>query len=170
MSRLRLVAVTLCTLAGSAVAAPPGQAHAAFERLAKLDGNWKSQGKDDVVFITWRVIANGAAVLETVSNADHTKVTSVTVYAVEGDELVASHFGSEVLHPRLGLKTHDAGRLRFEVLPADAPKDAKAAHVSAVLLVVKGDDVVTLEWTTSAGGKSVRRALELKREYLDTLK
>jgi hypothetical protein len=165
-------AAALCTLlGGAALAAPPaGQAQAAFERLAKLDGNWKSQAKDDVVFITWRVIANGAAVLETVSNADHTRVNSVTVYAVEGEELVASHFGAEVAHPRLALKVLDGGRLRFEVLGQDAPKDGKAAHVSALLLVVKGEDVVTLDWTTTAAGKGTRRSVELKREYLDTLK
>lgn len=170
--RHQVFAAALCTLvAGAALAAPPaGQAKAAFDRLAKLDGNWKTQAKDDVAFITWRVIASGAAVLETVSNADHTRITSVTVYAVEGDELVASHFGAEVAHPRLALKVADAGRLRFEVLAGDAPKDAKVAHVSALLLVVKGEDVVTLEWTTTAGGKATRRAVELKREYLDTLK
>lgn len=167
MRRALVFATALSSLAAApALAGPPaGQARAAFERLVKLDGNWKSQAKDDVVFVTWRVIANGQAVLETVSNADHTKVTSATVYSVEGDELVASHFGAEAAHPRLVLKAQEAARLRFEA--TDAPK---VAHVSALLLVQKADDVLTVEWTTSAGGKAARRAVDLKREYLDTLK
>lgn len=161
----RRFATLLVLTASVAFAAPAGQARAAFERLTKLDGNWKSQSKDDVVFVTWRVIANGQAVLETVSNADHTKVTSATIYSVEGDELVASHFGAEAAHPRLVLKAQEAGRLRF-----DAADATKAAHVSGLLLVQKADDVVMLEWTTISGGKPTRRAVDLKREYLDTLK
>jgi hypothetical protein len=152
--------------AGAALGAPPvGQAKAAFERLTKLDGSWKSEGKHPV-YVTWRVIAGGAAVLETVSAADRTRLTSATVYAMEGDKLVASHFGDgAAAHPRLMLKAQDATTLRFEVASAEVPKEA---HVASLELVTKGDDVVTLEWA-QAGGKA-RRTVELKREYLDTLK
>ncbi|MEW5742530.1 MAG: hypothetical protein AB1938_26670 [Myxococcota bacterium] len=163
--RLVLVVALSSHLGAAALAGPPaGQAKAAFERLVKLDGTWKSQGKEEAVYVTWRVIAGGSAVLETVSNADKTKVTSATIYSVEGDELVASHFGDgAAAHPRLLLKAQDAAKLRFEV--ADAPK---VAHVASLQLVSKGEDVVTVEWS-QAGGKG-RRAVELKREYLDTLK
>lgn len=164
--RLLIVAASLLVSVPALAAAPAGQGKAAFERLAKLDGNWKSLAKDDVVFVTWRLIAKGSAVLETVSNSDKTQVTSATVYTLDGDELVASHFGEEATRPRLTLKAAEAGRLRFEA----GAEAAKVAHVSAVLLVVKGDDVVSLEWTTTKGGKPSRRAVELKREYLDTLK
>lgn len=161
----RLAAVLVLAASVASAAPPAGQARAAFERLAKLDGNWKSQSKDDVVFVTWRVIANGQAVLETVSNADHTKVTSATIYSVEGDDLVASHYGAEAAHPRLVLKAQEAARLRFEA--TEAPK---TAYVSSLLFVQKADDVLTLEWTTTSGGKATKRAVDVKREYLDTLK
>ncbi|GMU58776.1 MAG: hypothetical protein AMXMBFR34_05390 [Myxococcaceae bacterium] len=167
--RLAVAAASCILVGGAAAAAPPaGQAKAAFERLTKLDGSWRSEGKDAAVHVTWRVIAGGAAVLETVSSADRTRVTSATVYSVEGDELVAHHFGEgAVAHPRLVLKAQEPARLRFEVAPADVPK---AAHAAALLLVVKGDDVVTLEWTLAGGAKAGKRAVDLKREYLDTLK
>lgn len=141
----------LLVAVGMMVAAPPAQE--TFEKLKGLEGNWKAGERDAAKFVSLRVISGGSAVLEMVTGADRTKVTSASVYYVEGGKLVLAHYGTSGV-PKLEAKTN--GKLEFE----------GKGSLSAVTLTPKGDDKLVYE-TVSATGKS---SLELSREYVDTLK
>jgi len=135
---------------------------AAFERVKKLEGSWKTDGKDGAVqYVAIRLVANGSAVLETTTAADRTSVTSVTVYALEGTELVATNHSAGG-QSKLKASTNAGDTLKFDGLT----KDAK---VSGLHFVIK-ESKLRQEWQVREGGKDVKKAIDLLREYVDTLK
>lgn len=149
------------------VSAPPAPApvtdsNALFERLKKLEGSWKTDGKDGPVqYVTIRLVANGTSVLETTTAADRTALTSVTVYAFEGSELFATNHGAG------GGSKLKASAGAGESLKFDG--SAKDARVASLALLVK-DNKLRQEWTTRENGREVKKSLDLLREYVDTLK
>lgn len=138
---------------GLLLSAPPADGAAAFERLKALEGNWKSGEKDAAKYVSLRVISNATAVLEMVTGADRTKVLSAAVYHLEGGKLVLAHYGA-------------AGAPRLEARPGKLEFEAKGGPVTLVTLTPKGDDKLLHETVSSTG----KAALELTREYVDTLK
>jgi hypothetical protein len=157
-----LVALTLSAPPAAAPAAPSVDNTAVFERLKKLEGSWKTDAKDGPVqYVMLRLVAGGSAVLETVTAADRTTVTSVTVYAFEGTELIATIHGPGGMS-RLKVKDADPGTLKFD-------GSSKDARVAAVALVIK-DSKLREEFTTRESGRDVKKSIDLLREYVDTLK
>lgn len=146
----------------AAAPAPSVDANAAFERLKKLEGSWKTDAKDGPVqYVALRLIAAGTAVLETNTAADRTTVTSVTVYSFEGSKLIATHYGSGGTS-KLELSGADAAALKFDGSSRDA-------RVGGLWLVVK-QNKLREEWTMRESGRDVKKAIELLSEYVDTLK
>ena len=157
-----LVFLVALSLAAPPAAAPGVDGNAAFERLKKLEGSWKSDAKEGPVqYVTLRLVASGTAVLETTTAADRTTVTSATVYSFEGTRLVATHYGSGGTS-HLELSGADAGTLKFD-------GSAKDARVAALVLTVKASKL-RQDWTTREGGREVKKGLDLLSEYVDTLK
>lgn len=155
---------SLVFLVALSLSAPPSgslDTNAAFERLKKMEGSWKTDVRDGPVqYVTLRLVGGGTAVLETTTAADRTTITSATIYALEGTRLVATHHGTAGTS-RLELSGSDAAALKF-----DGSKDAR---VSALALVVK-QNKLRQEFTTREAGRDVKKALDLLSEYVDTLK
>lgn len=151
-----------------ALAAPPAPAPAAtvdgaaaFERVKKLEGSWKSDAKEANQYVMVRVVAGGMAVLETVTGPDRTNVTQMTVYALEGQELVATHYGTAGA-TRLKVKAADAQQLVFEPMT----KEPKVLGLSLTLAEGK----LKQDWAVREGYREVKKSVALLREYVDTLK
>lgn len=152
---------SLALLVALSLSAAP-DTNAAFERLKKLEGSWKTDAKDGPVqYVTLRVVANGTAVLETTTAADRTTVTSATIYSFEGTRLIATHHGAGGTS-RLELSGADPAMLKFDA-------NAKDARVSMLALVVK-QNKLRQELTTRESGHDVKKGLDLLSEYVDTLK
>lgn len=145
------------------LAAPPAlDTNAAFERLKKMEGSWKTDAKDGPVqYVTLRLVAAGTAVLETTTAADRTTIVSATIYSFEGSKLVATHHGSGGTS-RLELSGADPAQLKFD-------SSAKDVRVAALALVVK-QSKLRQEFTTRESGRDVKKSLDLLSEYVDTLK
>ena len=145
----------------AAAPAPSVDANAAFERLKKLEGSWKTDAKDGPVqYVSLRVIAGGTAVLETTTAANRTTVTSATIYSLEGPRLIAAHHGAGG-SSRLELSGSDAASLKFE--------GAKEARVATLAMVWK-QNKLRQEFTTRESGREVKKGLDLLSEFVDTLK
>lgn len=145
-----MLLLTIALLAASPAPAPssPVDAATAFERLKKLEGNWKSKE----LAVTFRIIAGGAAVVETVTataGADKSLV-SVSVFRVEAGELVAT----------VDADTH-------QVLKASsASTSAMHFEVKGASLTLSMKDADNLHRESSTRGSKA----DFTREYVDTLK
>lgn len=130
----------------SLAAAPDG--NAAYEKLKTLEGSWKTGSKDAPVFVTLRLVAGGSAVMETTTDAGRSNTTSITVYAIENGELVATR--------------HDAsGASRFKFKDAADGAIHFVDGARALSLTIK-ESKLKLE--------TGKQSLDLLREYVDTLK
>ncbi|GEM_PF-2802784 len=162
--------MTALMLVAALLAATPAPAkvdgRAAFEQLKKLEGNWKAE--KEAASLQLRVIANGSAVLATMTGDDKTKIVMASIYSLDGNELVMSHYDSGN-QPSMKLKTATP-HLRFELVKVTNLTDPKASHMAAVTFVVKDADHLSLEWDNAKAGAVNRIVFPFIREYANTLK
>ena len=163
--------MTALMLVAALLAAPPAvsakvDGRAAFEQPKKLEGNWKAE--KEAASLQLRVIANGSAVLATMTGDDKTKIVMASVYSLDGSELVMAHYDAGN-QPSMKLKTA-LPHLRFELVKVTNLTDPKASHMAAVTFVVKDADNLSLEWENAKGGTVNKIVFPFIREYANTLK
>jgi hypothetical protein len=168
--RRRLAAAFLCSaLAGSAPAVEPGPAadvsaqaaRDAFARIKGLAGRWRgasTRGWTDEVRI--RAIAGGSAVVEDGGGAAegpggaHPGEEMMTVFYLDGDRLMLTHYCVARNHPRLVAREFaDGGRtVVFGFLDAANLASRDQGHMDAMVLRFLGSDRFATRWTWYAQG------------------
>lgn len=89
---------------------PPGPA--VFEELKRLAGTWKSSDTDDPTRVEIKLIAHGSALVETWTMSPARQ--SMTVYTLDGDRLLATHYCPQGNAPRLAFtRTDSSGSHHF---------------------------------------------------------
>lgn len=126
MNRL---AVALLLVPAVASAAPPS-AQAVFDRLKTLAGEWRSTDAANATRVTYRVIANGSALVESWRMSPTRE--SMTVYTMDGERLLATHYCPQGNAPRMQLiGTDDTGASRFFFIDGANLQDPAGAHEHA---------------------------------------
>jgi hypothetical protein len=136
--------------------APPGAqalpasraAAAAFARLRHLAGRWQaesSKGWSDEV--TFEVIARGSAVVQRTAFADHPDETMVTVYYLDGERLLLTHFCEARNQPRLVASETAPERIAFEFLDATNLPSRDHGHMDRAVYSFLDDDHFSSRWT-----------------------
>jgi len=130
-------------------------ATALFERLKGLAGHWKSHGsrgydEESVV----KVIAGGS-VVDVASTGAHPGEEMRTVYHMDRDRLLLTHYCIAKNQPRLVATAYDpsAGTARFEFLDATNLPSRDKGHMDKVELRFLDQDHVIERWTWYANGK-----------------
>jgi hypothetical protein len=161
---LRTTAVVLAAVLSGSAASPgadgpaalgqPGSA-ALFERLKGLAGRWKGQssrrGEEESVV---KVIAGGS-VVDVASSGAHPGEEMRTVYHMDGDRLLLTHYCIAKNQPRLVATAYDpsAGAARFEFLDATNLPSRDKGHMDKVEIRFVDEDHVVERWTWYANGK-----------------
>ena len=158
----RALSIVLCSLAlaaaGRAAEADGApDARAAFERLKQLAGTWQSTAPGKPATTRFEVIAGGSAILEKYSDpnmADGHEM--VTLYHLDGDRLLLTHYCMAKNQPRLRLTAYDpaTGDLRFEFLDATNLPSADAGHMHRARYTVQSADRFTTQWDFVENGKT----------------
>jgi hypothetical protein len=160
MSRLhRLVtfACLACLLLGVPAIAggtEPPDASAAFARLERLAGRWQaksSKGWSDEV--TYEVVARGSAVVQRTAFADHPAETMYTVYHLDGDRLLLTHYCEARNQPRLVLVEAGDDRLAFDFLDATNLPSRDHGHMDRAVFTFLDDDHFSSRWTWFQDGR-----------------
>jgi hypothetical protein len=181
---LRLFAFNLMVLSASLVAtalgagdesekAAPVTAKAAFERLKTLKGDWvhegegcdptgeKEQGWDRVQY---KLTGAGSALVEV--SGPGTKMEMLSVYHLDGEDLVMVHYCPAQNQPRLKLDrgASKPDRLVFAFDGGSNIDPAKDAYISGLTLTFKADSKVDADWQfTQNGTQKEHTTLELTR-------
>lgn len=162
MKRIRIMLLALAVLAtgwtpvAGSEAGDSGGRVESFEALKALEGDWARIGEDGKPAasptITYRVTAGGAALLETVFPG--TSHEMVTLYHLEGDGLVLTHYCIEGNQPHMRLKSHSADQLDFEC-PEGAKLDSEnARHMHSGSFTFLGPDRIKTEWRRLNNGEN----------------
>ena len=127
---------------------------AAFERLKKLAGRWQAQsskGWSDEV--TYEVVARGSAVVQRTAFADHPDETMYTIYHLDGDRLLLTHYCEARNQPRLVLAEAGEDRLAFEFLDATNLPSRNHGHMDRTVFTFLADDRFSSRWTWFQDGR-----------------
>lgn len=138
-----------------AAAATLTPAQAAFERLKKLDGHWSATStKGWTETMTFRTMAAESAVVETSLNA-HPDEAMTTVFHMDGDRLLLTHYCVAKNQPRLmATEFADGGRtVTFTFLDATNLPTRDHGHMDKVVYTFADDDHFTSRWTWFENGK-----------------
>ena len=131
------------------------QAAATFERLKSLSGVWRgrsTKGWEDRVTID--VIAGGSVVRSTSFDA-HPGETMLTLYHMDGDRLMLTHYCVALNQPRMVATRFEEGgnRIAFDFLDATNLPTPGAGHMHSSILRLVDGDRFTSRWTWFQDGE-----------------
>jgi len=156
-------AVSLVSALAAGAAAPPArparpsgdEARAAYERIKGLAGTWEGRStKGWTETLRYQVIAGGSAVLETSFEA-HPGEEMATVFHMDGDRLVLTHYCVAKNQPRLeATSITDGGRtVVFTFKDGGNIPTRDAGHMDSAVLTFDGADRVTSRWSWYESGR-----------------
>lgn len=163
-SRWRKVALgpgLVVVLAAAAVAAEAagqeavqGKAAGALERFKALAGEWKgTNSKGETVSISYEIVAAGSAVLERFVHSAEDPSPMLTVYHLDKDDLMLTHYCMVGNQPRMRAKTLSGDEVAFDFLDATALASPETGHMHRALFRFQGRDRFTTEWTWRENGR-----------------
>jgi hypothetical protein len=137
-----------------AAAQTPRRPDQAFQSLRALVGEWQGRaGNGRSVLVSYRLIANDTVLVETWTMSPTR--TSMTVYHMDGDNLLATHYCPQGNQPRLQYQPELSGdRLEFRFRDSTNLPDANAAHQHAFWVRVDGSETFTRDETYVQDGEA----------------
>ncbi len=161
-------------LAASALPAgqtePQKPAAVAFERVKALAGDWAfhdaaatvNPAEKPGVAVQYRVTSGGSAVIETLFPGQAHEM--ITMYYMDGDDLVLTHYCAMANQPRMALKAFNNDTLVFDFAGGANVDPKKGTHMHDATIVLKGADALHSEWSVFTDGKKVdTKSFELTR-------
>jgi len=160
-------ALAALVLVPAMAGAPSAETKAAFERLKGLSGAWTvTAGSEGAVGseVTYKVTGNGSAVVETLfAGGPH---EMVTVYHLDGDDLVLTHYCAAGNQPRMkAARGGDPNTLAFQFDGGTNFDPKKDMHMHEAVIKFVGPDQVHSEWQSYTGTtKGERATFDMKRK------
>jgi len=149
-SAATLAAIFLITLSVNARAAEPVKAADAFAHLKALAGTWSGHAMTPdgpPASVSYRLTAGGTAVMETLF--DGTEHEMLTIYTLNGNDIVATHFCGAGNQPVMKLdksqSTPDRLVFSFVSVAGDHAKDHPHVHNGVIHFV--GSDQLEATWS-----------------------
>jgi hypothetical protein len=136
--------------------------------LKKLAGEWTgkgSHGEQQIdATVTYKVTGGDSAVVET--HFPGTEHEMITVYTLDGDDLVLTHYCMLGNQPRMKAERGGNGKkLAFKFTGAGNLKSEKDQHMHDMTIEFVDDDHVKSTWTLYQDGKPAEKAtFDLKRK------
>ena len=134
--------------------------HAIFEQLKSLLGEWQGQWEPGSVptTVTYSLTGNGSVLVEDYLVGE---TTMATLYHLDGDDLMLTHYCSAGNQPRMRLSTvsEDQGQVTFDLM--DITNNTTGGYSKRLVVSMLGEDRISLTYTSSRTGKP--SGVELER-------
>lgn len=133
----------------------PEPARAAFDRFKRLEGQWIGEStKGWKETISYKVIAGGTVVVGTSFDA-HPNETMMSMFHLDGDRLMLTHYCVAKNQPRLVATSfeEDGRKITFTFLDATNLPSRDRGHMDKAVFRFIDDDHVTSRWTWYQDGK-----------------
>lgn len=120
LRNITTIAATLVVILSASFVVAESDASKTFDMLKGMEGNWagkNSQGQP--LQVTFRLTAGGSALMSEIhgQNSDkHSPENMVTMFHMDGDRLVMTHYCGAGNQPRLKVISADAKSVSFEFM------------------------------------------------------
>jgi len=156
MKTLSLFIATLLLAAAAFAGTAPANSNdaaAAFDKLKTLAGEWEGNTDQGKVRITYEVISGGNAIVE--HEISEKMPEMLTVYHLDGNRLLLTHYCAAGNQPRMEAKAFDAqtGELRFKFVDATNLINANAGHMHNVTLRLVDNNHLSSQWQFFENGQ-----------------
>jgi len=156
---LAIAALAFLTAAAPVLAgskSDSAKCRAAFERMKTLSGEWRGhigqRNQGDEVTVLYKTVAGGSAVVETLFPG--TPHEMVTVYHLDGDKLVLTHYCAAGNQPKMALtKKSTADALDFDFVGGTNVNARKGRHMHSARIRFESKDAIAAEWDSVNDGK-----------------
>ncbi|MCL4522719.1 MAG: hypothetical protein M1453_02320 [Acidobacteria bacterium] len=141
---LLLVLVVLGLAAAPAKA--QSKAQASFDKLKTLAGDWEGAAGGATSKVSYRVLSNGSVLQETMQNG--TEDPMVTIYHLDGDRLMVTHYCGAGNQPRMVAAPDPAkpNVFAFKFLDATNLTSTQEGHMRDLVLTIVDTDHITQQW------------------------
>lgn len=144
LARIPMLALLAAAVLEAAAPPPPG-----WDRMTSLVGAWKGTAEGKPVSVTYALISNGTALMETL-DGDH-DATMVTMYAPDGAALLATHYCAAGNQPRMrATGSPDAKSLAFEFVDVSNVAGSSGEVMRRLVVTFVDADHFEQAWTSRA--------------------
>jgi hypothetical protein len=133
-----------------------------FDKLKKLEGEWQGVKPDgSKVTATYKVMSGGTAIIETMEPEGEPDM--ITVYHMDGDKLMLTHYCSAGNQPRMIASVTEGGNLDFRFKDATNLKDKSEGHMEGLKIVFTDDGHFNQVWTWSKSDEEMPTTFKYER-------
>lgn len=150
---LSLVLMGALLFADEKAAAPKSTPE--FEKLKTLAGEWSAKTKDgQPVRVSYQLVSNGSALIEMLSMGKG-EGDMVTVYHLDGNNLMMTHYCSANNQPRMKAQpaSGEVKTLTFSYLDATNLAPPDSGHMHRLVVTFQDKKHMTQDWTWREYGK-----------------
>lgn len=152
MKLSRLVLVWIAVVGLAAAAGAETKPNPAWEKMKSLVGAWQGHEGDQPVSVTYTLVSNGTSLMESL-NGEH-DMNMVTMYAPDGDSIVATHYCAQGNQPRMrAASSSDSKKLDYQFVDATNVRDASEPVMRRLVVTFQDPDHFQQAWTARANGK-----------------
>lgn len=154
--------MALISIAALALAASKSQPE--FDKIKSLAGNWEGKASDGrPVHINYQVVSSGSAVMESIREGAEGQM--ITVYHLDGDRLMMTHYCSAGNQPRMRADSSSSpSAIKFTFVDVTNLSAPDAGHMQAHAIIWKDADHITHHWTWREKGQERTETFELERQ------
>jgi hypothetical protein len=156
MRTVLAIALVCLSAASAAIAQAKSAAALGLERLKALQGEWidvdGAFGQKGRVAVTYRVTGAGHSIVETFPAGTANEM--VTVYHLDGNDLVLTHYCSSNTQPRMVSKGLQGDVLDFEFAGGANIDPSKTSHMHAARIEFVAADEIKATWHNWSNGKA----------------
>ena len=153
---LGIVLISMWTLAADSPKTAKSDAAAIFDRFKSLEGEWTSESAEmGTVRASYHLVGGGSALEERFSGDKVPGGEMVTLYHLNGDRLMLTHYCAAQNQPRMVAKRLNPakGEVDFAFLDATNLASANAGHMHNAKYQFVDNDHFTSEWQFFENGK-----------------
>ena len=151
---LLLLSLSLSVSAAAQEMHPPARSTPAFDQLKSLAGEWERTNTQGVkTTLTYQVVSNGSVLMERLKSGDMSEM--ITMYSLDGDHLVATHYCSAGNQPTMQTPTATTatGKYDFSFVRVSGTKTPDEGHMVSLSLTIPDSNHLTQVWTFDDHGK-----------------
>jgi len=118
-----------------------------WDRLKSLVGSWKGTSEGEPVAVTYALVSNGTALMETLDG--HHDTHMITMYAPDGATLLATHYCAAGNQPRMRAQASADGKsLAFDFVDVSNGEGAEGEIMQRLVVTFVDADHFNQQWTS----------------------